>query len=125
MSSFLKLLMLLMISSFSSSDVFDNGRQKYEQILSLSSSTSSCWQEVLSLLHQHCSIDELEKYQSTIAYQFTLCHLSTMNSDLSDIQCQENNIQLCVEKLHQHMNAFIGELKTILLLMKNKSFYFL
>jgi hypothetical protein len=110
MSSFLKLLMLLMISSFSSSDVFDNGRQKYQHILSLSSkSTSTCWQQVLSMLHEYCSIDEVEKYQSSIAYQFTLCHLSTMNSDLSTIQCNENHIDLCVEKLHQHMNAFIGE----------------
>ncbi len=110
MSSFLKLLLLLMISSFSSSDFFDNGRQKYEQILSFSSSsTSSCWQQVLTMLHKHCSIDELDKYQSSIAYQFTLCHLSTMNHDLSTIQCNENQIELCVKKLHQHMNAFIGE----------------
>jgi hypothetical protein len=107
MSSFLKLLMLLTISSFSSGDVFDTGRQKYEQILSLSSST--CWQQVLTMLHKHCSIDELDKYQSLIAYQFTLCHLSSMNHDLSSIQCNENNIELCVKNLHQHMNAFIGE----------------
>jgi len=112
MSSFLKLLLLLIIISFSSSDFFDNGRQKYEQILSFSSSssTSSCWQQVLTMLHKHCSIDELDKYQSSIAYQFTLCHLSTMNHDLSAIQCSENQIELCVKKLHQHMNAFIGEL---------------
>ncbi|CAF3861331.1 unnamed protein product [Rotaria sp. Silwood1] len=113
MSSFFKLLMLLIISSFASSDVFDNGRQKYEQILSLSSSsssssTSSCWQKVLTMLQKYCSIDELDKYQSTIAYQFTLCHLSTMNDDLSNILCHRNNIELCVEELHQHMNAFIA-----------------
>ncbi|CAF4505942.1 unnamed protein product [Rotaria sp. Silwood1] len=105
--------MLLIISSFASSDVFDNGRQKYEQILSLSSSsssssTSSCWQKVLTMLQKYCSIDELDKYQSTIAYQFTLCHLSTMNDDLSNILCHRNNIELCVEELHQHMNAFIA-----------------
>ncbi|CAF3677177.1 unnamed protein product [Rotaria sordida] len=111
MSSFLKLLILLIISLLSSSDVFDNGRQKYEQILSLSSSsttTSSCWQQVLIMLQKYCSIDELDKYQSIIAYQFTLCHLSTMNDDLSNILCHENNIELCVENLHQHMNAFIA-----------------
>lgn len=101
--------MLLTISSFSSTDVFDTSRRKYEQILSSSSST--CWNQVLTMLHKHCSIDELEKYQSSIAYQFTLCHLSGMNHDLSDIQCNENNIEICVKNLHQHMNAFIGELK--------------
>ncbi|CAF2874835.1 unnamed protein product [Rotaria sp. Silwood2] len=102
--------MLLIVSSFCSGDVFDNGRQKYEQILSLSSSstTSTCWQKVLIMLQKYCSIDELDKYQSTIAYQFTLCHLSTMNDDLSNILCLQNNIELCVENLHQHMNAFIA-----------------
>jgi hypothetical protein len=98
-----------MISSFSSSDFYNTGREKYEQILSLSSSQSTCWQQILSMLHEHCSLDELDRYQSSIAYQFTLCHLSTMNSDLSDIQCNENKIEFCVEKLHQHINAFIGE----------------
>ena len=107
MSSFFKLLILLTISSFSSTDLFDTSRQKYEQILSLSSST--CWREVLTMLKKHCSINELDKYQSLIAYQFTLCHLSSMNSDLSAIQCNENNIELCVQNLHQHMNAFIGK----------------
>lgn len=101
--------MLLMISSYSSSNIFDNGRQKYEQILSLSSTKSTCWHEVLSMLHKYCSIDELDKYQSSIAYQFTLCHLSTMNSDLLNIQCNENNIDVCVEQLYKNMNAFIGE----------------
>jgi hypothetical protein len=101
--------MLLMLSSFCSSHVFDNGRQKYEQLLLLSSTDSSCWHQVLTMLHKHCSTDELEKYQSSIAYQFTLCHLSTMNNDLLTSQCTEKNIELCVEKLHQNMNAFIGE----------------
>jgi len=109
MSSFFKVLILLTISSFSSTDLFDTSRQKYEQILSLSSSTSTCWHEILSMLHKYCSIDQLDKYQSLIAYQFTLCHLSTMNHDLLNIQCNENHIELCVEKLHEHMNAFIGE----------------
>lgn len=108
-SNLIKLLILLMISSYSSSNILDNGRQKYEQILSLSSSTSTCWNEVLTMLNKYCSIDELDKYQSLIAYQFTVCHLSTMNNDLVAIQCQEDNIQLCIEKLHKHMNAFIGE----------------
>ncbi|CAF0783780.1 unnamed protein product [Adineta steineri] len=107
MFHFLKLLLLLTIGSFSFGDMFDNGRQKYEQILSLSS-TSSCWHDVLTMLHKHCSIDELDKYQSLIAYQFTLCHLSSMNHDLSNIQCSETNVELCIEKLHQHMNAFIA-----------------
>ncbi|UJR28083.1 hypothetical protein I4U23_009339 [Adineta vaga] len=106
MSSLLKLLCILLISSLSVSDVFDIGRQKYEQIQLLS--TSSCWQRVLTMLHEHCSLDELDKYQSSIAYQFTLCHLSTMNSDLTLIQCNEQNTNSCVEKLHQHTNAFIA-----------------
>lgn len=108
MSNFLKLLILFIISSCSYCDVFENGRKKYEQIVSFSS-TSSCWQDVLELLQSYCSIDAIDRYQSKIAYQFTLCHLSTMSDDLSNILCQENNIELCVEKLHQHMNAFIGE----------------
>jgi hypothetical protein len=95
-----------MISSFSCSDVYNTARQKYEQILS---SQSTCWQQVLSMLHKYCSLNELDQYQSSIAYQFTLCHLSSMNVDLSDIQCNENKIEFCLEKLHQHMNAFIGE----------------
>ncbi|CAF3971735.1 unnamed protein product [Rotaria magnacalcarata] len=107
MSSYVKVLILLTITAFSSSDVFNNGQQKYEQILSLSS-TSTCWQDVLIMLQKYCSIDELDKYQSKIAYQFTLCHLSAMNDDSSNILCQQTDIELCVENLHQHMNAFIA-----------------
>lgn len=100
---------LFLVSSFVSNHVFDNGRQKYEQLLALSSSnTSPCWQRVLAMLHAHCSIDELERYQSFIAYQFTLCHLSAMNNDLSQLPCTEDNTHVCVEQLHEHMNAFIG-----------------
>ncbi|CAF3864260.1 unnamed protein product [Rotaria magnacalcarata] len=107
MSSYVNVLILLTITAFSSSDVFNNGQQKYEQILSLSS-TSTCWQDVLIMLQKYCSIDELDKYQSKIAYQFTLCHLSAMNDDSSNILCQQTDIELCVENLHQHMNAFIA-----------------
>lgn len=114
MTRLLNLLSVLLIRSFvvSDHDVFDTGRQKYQQLLSLSSSpatTSSCWHDVLTMLHKHCSLDELDRYQSTIAYQFTLCHLSTMNNDLGNLPCPEGSVHLCVEKLHQHMNAFIGE----------------
>jgi hypothetical protein len=109
MPNLIKLLSFLMISSVSCSDVYNTGRQKYEQILSFSSSQSTCWQQVLSMLHRHCSLDQLDQYQSSIAYQFTLCHLSNMNSDLSNLQCQDNRIEFCVEKLHKNMNAFIGE----------------
>ena len=110
----LNLLSVLLIRSFvdgNGGDVLDTGRQKYQQLLSLSSSpaTSSCWHDVLTMLHKHCSLDELDRYQSAIAYQFTLCHLSTMNNDLGNLQCPEGSVHLCVEKLHQHMNAFIGD----------------
>ena len=108
MSHALKLLILLMIRSFSCSNIFDNGQQKFEEILSLSKA-SSCWHRVLTMLHKYCSIDEIDKYQSTIAYQFTLCHLSTMYNDLPDISCHQKNIELCVANLHEHMNAFIGK----------------
>ena len=108
MSSLFKLLLILMISSFSVSDIFDTGRQKYEQI-QLLSTTSSCWNRILTMLHEHCSLDQLDKYQSLIAYQFTLCHLSAMNSDLKTLECHEHNIDSCIENLHKHTNAFIGK----------------
>lgn len=110
MSSFVHIIFfLLIISSSSCNHLYQTGRQKYEQIMSLSSTKSTCWQQVLSMLNEYCSLDQLEKYQSSIAYQFTLCHLSTMNDDLTLIQCNEPKTELCVEKLHGHMNAFIGE----------------
>ena len=110
MSSLVQVIcLLLIIRAFSCSDLYNTGREKYEQILSLSSTKSTCWQQVLSMLQNYCSLDQLEKYQSSIAYQFTLCHLATMNGDLSEMQCDEPNSELCVEKLHGHMNAFIGE----------------
>ncbi|CAF5222862.1 unnamed protein product, partial [Rotaria magnacalcarata] len=31
-----------------------------------------------------------------------------MNDDSSNILCQQTDIELCVENLHQHMNAFIA-----------------
>jgi len=111
MSNLLRVNIFFMISIVlihANANIHDSGRQKYEQILSLSTSTSTCWQQVLALLQKHCSMNELDKYQSTIAYQFTLCHLSTMQTDLSKLQCQDNQIEFCVEKLHEHMNAFIA-----------------
>ncbi|CAF0901587.1 unnamed protein product [Adineta ricciae] len=111
MSSLFKLLLIVLMSSFSISDVFDTGRQKYQQIELLSKSsteTSSCWHRVLTMLHERCSLDQLDQYQSLIAYQFTLCHLSTMNSDLTSIACDEHRVESCVEKLHQYTNAFIA-----------------
>ena len=109
MNRCIQVFVFLLASSFVSNHAFDSGRQKYEQLLSLSSSaTSPCWQQVLAILHDHCSIDDLERYQSFIAYQFTLCHLSAMNNDVSPLPCAEDNIHVCVEQLHEHMNAFIG-----------------
>ena len=31
-----------------------------------------------------------------------------MNNDLSQLPCTEDNTHVCVEQLHEHMNAFIG-----------------
>lgn len=110
MSNLLRVSICVMINLLfhANANIHDSGRQKYEQILSLSTSTSTCWQQVLALLQQHCSMDQLDKYQSTIAYQFTLCHLSTMQTDLTELQCPNDRIEFCVEKLHKHMNAFIA-----------------
>lgn len=107
-------------------DVFNSGRDKFEQIRSLSSSkTSPCWTKILTMLNEHCSIDQLEKYQSFIAYEFTLCHLSTMNEDFDSFpKCNEENVDQCVEQLHRHMNAFIGDFSSFFVFLNSISFSF-
>lgn len=104
-------ILIAIVHRSTADDVLHSGRKKYDEIrsLSASSSTSTCWQEILNLLHEHCSIDQLNQYQSMIAYQFTLCHLSSMGSDLAtSLLCIEENLENCVARLHQDMNAFIG-----------------
>lgn len=112
----LYLIFIVFVDLTSTDDIFNHGRQKYEQIRSLSTSqTAPCWQNILTMLHEHCSIDQLDRYQGFIAYQFTLCHLSTMNQDFDSLSpCTEDNIHQCLEQLHQHMNAFIGDFSLVL-----------